>query len=438
MTTFKTSSLALIGGVMLITSSPRSVQKVQTAFSEAITVCYTPRGCVFQTLFGEQASPHIDGYLPSEAITASLENGLSWIIQAQQHNGGWGAGTHQRQDVLDPHAVQADPATTAMVAMALLRTGNTLESGEYPEQLKKALFYLLDAVESTPDNRLKITTLSGTQIQTKLGDNIDAVLTAQFFSNIIPHLDNDQLKQRAKNSLNVCVDKIQEAQDADGSFKGSGWAGVLQSSLATTALESAEYEGAEIDEVVLEKARDYQKGNYDASSGKVKTDKGAGIVLYSVSGSVRSSAKEARKVKEAMQKAKINGELEEDADVSVENLMDIGYSREEAARYNTAYQVYESSKNTAQEDRVMSGFGNNGGEEFLSYLQTGESLVVNDDKDWEQWYKDISHRLLSIQNEDGSWNGHHCITSPVFCTATTLLTLSIHNDIERLTTLGRG
>ncbi|MBC8883544.1 hypothetical protein H9X57_09545 [Flavobacterium piscinae] len=80
---------------------------------------------------------------------------------------------------------------------------------------------------------------------------------------------------------------------------------------------------------------------------------------------------------------------------------------------------------------VLNGFGNNGGEEFLSFLQTGESMVVNHDDDWKKWYDNIG-RMMQIQNPDGSWNGHHCITSPSFCTATCLMILSIENDIQNL------
>ena len=84
----------------------------------------------------------------------------------------------------------------------------------------------------------------------------------------------------------------------------------------------------------------------------------------------------------------------------------------------------------------MDGFGSNGGEEFLSYLQTGEGMVIAKDTQWTKWYDNISGRLVKIQNEDGSWNGHHCITSPVFCTAACLLILSVNNDVERLARIG--
>ncbi len=437
MTLLKTSALALLTGIVLLLSSPKAVNTNLTVLTPGITLCSTPKGCVFRTIFGEETSAFSRSYATSEETQHSIGRGLKWIAQAQHASGGWGAGSHHRQDILDPHAVEADPATTAMVAMALLRTGSTLNKGEYSTELTKALNYILTTVESTSVSQLKITHLSGTQIQTKLGDNIDAVLTAQFLSNMLNELsENDDLHSSVKAALATCVNKIQRAQDVDGSLKGSGWAGVLQSSLATTALEAADYQGVAVDDEALEKAREYQKGNYNAATGDVKTDKGAGIVLYSVSGSVRSSAKDARRVKEELKAAKENGKLAADEEVSVENLMEIGYSRDEAMKYNTAYEVYESSKNKAQEDRVMSGFGNNGGEEFLSYLQTGESLIINQDEEWKGWYENTSERLISIQNNDGSWNGHHCITSPVFCTATTLLTLSIHNDMEHFIKLG--
>jgi hypothetical protein len=104
----------------------------------------------------------------------------------------------------------------------------------------------------------------------------------------------------------------------------------------------------------------------------------------------------------------------------------------DANKYSTAYEINEASKKQAQRSDVMDGFGSNGGEEFLSYLQTGEGMIVSKDSEWKKWYDNISGRLLKVQNSDGSWNGHHCITSPVFCTATCLLILSVNKDIESL------
>ena len=108
------------------------------------------------------------------------------MSNAQANDGGWGAGTHNRQDIIDPHAVQSDPATTAMVAMALLRTDNTLVKGDYSKSLKKATDFLIDAVEECPDNQPYLTNLTNTQPQIKLGRNIDVILTAQFLNEYYP------------------------------------------------------------------------------------------------------------------------------------------------------------------------------------------------------------------------------------------------------------
>lgn len=87
-----------------------------------------PKGCVFRTVMGEESSVSNSMYKTPEKVQLSVDRGLSWIAGAQNENGGWGAGSHVRQDITDPHAVASDPATTAMVSMALLRSGTTLTS----------------------------------------------------------------------------------------------------------------------------------------------------------------------------------------------------------------------------------------------------------------------------------------------------------------------
>ncbi|MEM7486469.1 MAG: hypothetical protein AAF348_14775 [Bacteroidota bacterium] len=394
------------------------------------------KGCVFMTVMGEQSSKGFDRYKSDKNEQLAVRDGLKWLSKAQLSSGGYGAGSHSAQHIRNPHAVDADPATTAMVGMALLRSGTTLEKGDYALNLKKALDYLLETIESKEDGSAYITPIRNTQIQTKLGANIDAVLVAQFLSNV---LDRELLgidRKRIVRCLDICIALIQSGTDGNGKQKGAGWAGVLQSGMANSALESAQAVGATVDKEVLERSKKYQKNNYNEEEGSVKTDDGAGIMLYSVSGSVRASAKEARKARADVDKAKKEGKIAVDAEINSETLEEIGYLSGEAQKYGTAYKIYESAKKTAQKDEVLDGFGNNGGEEFLSYLQTGESLLVSKDEDWKKWYDDMSGRILKIQNEDGSWNGHHCITSPVFCTATSLLLLTVEEDIDFLQKVG--
>lgn len=405
------------------------------------TLVDTPKvekGCVFKTVFGEEPSDSDFIYKTPQNVAKAQMEALAWLAKAQNNDGGWGAGSHSMQGVMDPHAVKSDPASTALVAMGLLRCKNTPAQGQYSSQLNKAMNFLLAAVENSPDNDLNITTLQATQPQVKLGQNIDVVLTTQFLTNVIDYVQNDpQLKKRVEKCLNKCVAKIQNAQDNNGSFKGSGWAGVLQSSLANNALETAQSKGADVDDKVLENSRTYQKSNVDAGSGEVKTEMGAGVVLYSVSSASRASAKEARVAKERIEIAKKEGKLDKDEEISIQSLKKTGMSDAEAYKYSTAYDVNESAKKQSIRNDVMDGFGSNGGEEFLSYLQTGEGMIMGKDREWKKWYDNMNGRLLKIQNQDGSWNGHHCITSPVFCTATCLLILSVNNDIDQLVAMGK-
>lgn len=413
-----------------------SAKDSNSKYAETQRILEPIDGCVFMTVMGEQSSKDFNVFMTNENLSLSVRDGLSWLRDAQLPSGGYGAGSHAAQNIMDPHAVKADPATTAMVAQAFLRSGITLQNGKYSKNLKDAIDFLMEAVENTPKKAQYITEVRGTQIQTKLGQNIDAVLTAQLFSNLLDRDLKGVDKKRVARCLDICVAKIEANTDASGKQTGAGWAGVLQSGLAMSALESADAVGAKVDKKVLERSKNYQKDNYDAESGNIKTEDGAGIMLYAVSNSVRASAKEAREVEEAMNKAKKEGKLDKDATVTVDNLRKIGYAENEAMEYNTSYNVYQSGKNAAQREDVLNGFGNNGGEEFLSFLQTGESMVVNQDKDWKNWYDNMSGRILKIQNQDGSWNGHHCITSPVFCTATSLLLLTVENDIDFLSKVG--
>ena len=395
------------------------------------------KGCVFKTVYeGEGLDPSFVLKTPSEVLT-SENRAYDWMVTAQNNDGGFAAGSHAHQEMMDPHAAPSDPATTAMVSMALLRAGSTVKEGRFAPVLARTTEFLLQAIESTPADALNITPLTGTQIQVKLGQNIDVALAAQYLSNLMGRMPcNDPKHDRWMNALNSCTSRIQRSQTANGSVQGSGWAGVLQSSFATNALESAEHAGAEVDKKALEQARDFQKGNFDANTGTVATDAAAGVTLYAVSGSTRSSAKEARLADEVLERAKSEGKVKPDAPVTTANLQEAGMSRDEAEKANTAYNVYQAAKVQAQSNEVLNGFGNNGGEEYMSFLQTGESLIINKDQSWRNWYNATTARLVGIQNDNGSWNGHHCITSPVFCTATALLILSVNNDIETLVAQG--
>ena len=390
--------------------------------------------CVMKTIFELENTSSSPDFLhqPELPVTVkeSIRTALQWMVKAQLPDGGWGAGFHARQDVRDPHAVSADPATTSLVLLSLLRTGNTLNSGTYKQEVNKATIFLLNAVEQWTADQPRLTTLSGTQPQQKLGQNIDAILTTQYLTTLLKYHNRHPWKERIDRALQKCVKRIEREQDHDGNWKGGGWAPVLQSALADQALENAKDAGMEVDSDVMKKSKMYQKSNFDMETKSAITGKSAGVLLYSLSSTTRSSAKEAKKAKVILENAKKEGKLKAEDEMNEENLQRAGIAPAEAKELATAYMINDNTKNQSTRDDVMTGFGSNGGEELISYLLTGESIMLQGGNEWRSWYETMHKRIIAIQKNDGSWEGHHCITSPVFCTAAALLILSISNDME--------
>ncbi len=373
-------------------------------------------------------------------IPAFLQKGVAWLIAAQHNDGGWGGGSHAHQDIRDPHAVTTDPATTAFTLLALMRSGHTPVAGEYRAQVKKGLEYLVTAVEKAKSEGPLITDIEGTQPQTKLGRYVDTSMTAQYLARVLPFFpQDDPLRLRVDGALDKCLAKLQVSQQADGSWgQGGGWAPVLQSSLSCSALEIAAANGKPIDARVLNKAREYQKSNYDTKSGKVKADAAAGVELYAFGGALRGNAAEAREAESIVRRAKDEGKLAIDAPVSADSLRVAGQSEEQAQTLARAADQNKAQLRRLDDEQLLSGFGNNGGEEYLSYLMTSESLVIAGPNDFHKWHDKMLTRLEKVQNADGSWNGHHCITSPVFCTAAVVQCLTTERDAEFLSEMARN
>ncbi|PKP15827.1 MAG: hypothetical protein CVU07_08865, partial [Bacteroidetes bacterium HGW-Bacteroidetes-23] len=276
--------------------------------------------CVFMSLMGEQPIEGSSTVKTNSKFIETISKGELWLIEAQNSDGGWGAGSRNNQKERNPHAVSSDPATTAMSAMALYRCGHSMEKGEHKETLKKSVLFLLNEIEKN-QNSPYITQIRGTQIQGKLGEHIDAILTLQFFNQLLPTLKDASIKARVKEGIQVCVDKIEKSMGDSGKVGSSGWAGVLQSSFANSSLEmAAKNEGIKVDKDKIQQAREYQKSNYNPESQSAKTEDGAGIMLYAVSSSVRNSAEEAKEATILFKKAKAEGKIERDAVLNAQNL----------------------------------------------------------------------------------------------------------------------
>jgi hypothetical protein len=168
-------------------------------------------------------------------------------------------------------------------------------------------------------------------------------------------------------------------------------------------------------------------------SGRAESSASAGIELYAFASSQRSVASEARAARQIVKKAKARGEISEDALVEMKTLAKLGVKRSKAvALARSSQQFARQTQRITSDAKLLQGFGNNGGEEYLSYMMTSESLVLAGGKEWKDWRSKIGERLEKIQSPDGSYTGHHCITSPVFCTAAVVQCITADRDAELL------
>ena len=76
-----------------------------------------------------------------------------------------------------------------------------------------------------------------------------------------------------------------------------------------------------------------------------------------------------------------------------------------------------------EDKRFLGGFGSNGGEEFLSFMNISEALHARGGDDWRQWDRRVTPLVVGAQDKDGAWSGSHCITGRTACTSFALLTL---------------
>jgi hypothetical protein len=307
----------------------------------------------------------------------------------QGADGGWGQDGGETSYIRTGEHLESngnDVANTAVAALALLRAGK-----QYQPNVERALAFILQRVEASPLEGLQITNAQGTQIQRKLGPYIDTFLTSMLLSKVDGTLSKPTLNARTRKALEKCVAKIERNQQTDGSWNvAGGWAPVLGTSLASRSLFEAKQKGVVVQDKIMRRAEDYTVQAIVNPAAPNVAAASAGVGLY-------QSAQ------------------------ALEQL-----SRTDADRRKNAKEI-DAIRVQLKDARFVEGFGSIGGEEFFSYLNVSDGLKRAGGPEWRQWHSQITQKILNLQNNDGTWAGHHCITGRVAVTSAAILNLT--NDV---------
>jgi hypothetical protein len=356
---------------------------------------------------------------PQDPVSIATEKGMKWLVSVQGKDGGWGQDGGETSYVRKGERLESngnDVANTAVAAEALLHAGNTPTSGPYHESLQRAVRFILEHVERSPGDGLAVTDLTGTQIQRKLGPYIDTFLTSKLLADLDGNMGDAEANARVRKSLEKCVAKVEKSQLKDGSWNiAGGWAPILGTSMASQSLYIANGKGVAVQREAMARVDSYTAktvapppaGAAGGTGGGVAGGVGAGHGSATSAGMAMTVEVSAASAGVSLYKRA--QELEQ-------------LSRTPGDRKKNADQI-NAIKGQLADGRFVAGFGSIGGEEFFSYLNISDSLRRAGGPEWVHWNGDMKAKILKMQNEDGTWAGHHCITGRVAVTSAAILML---------------
>jgi len=342
----------------------------------------------------------------SPRVSAAVAKGARWLASVQGADGGWGQDGGEESSARPGERLESsgnDVANTAVAALALLQAGS-----QYNPQVERALAFILQQIEASPTDGLAITNRQGTQIQRKLGPCIDTFLSSMLMSQLDGRASTPALNARVRKALQKTVAKIEKHQQSDGSWNiAGGWAPVLGTSMASRSLFEAQNRGVAVDAAVLKRAESYTVSALSAPPPPAA--RVAGEVMAGGRLAIASPAAPAEAAGVPLyQSAQALEQLSRTAADRVQNAKQISAIQGQLA--NAAF---------------VGGFGSMGGEEFFSYLNISDSMKRVGGDAWPKWHADITQKILGLQNSDGTWAGHHCITGRVAMTSAAILNLTV-------------
>lgn len=303
---------------------------------------------------------------------AAIERGNAWLIKAINRDGGAGL------DLSTP----SDVACTSVVGLAFLSQGQTPGEGEHRQRQAAILEFLLKRVEGMGSGGALQSTAS--QIEGDLGPFATHFFATICLSQMLGESDNVDRVRRAVQRL---VNYISANQLKDGSWGTNAWAPQLATASGWVSLRAANFAGIKVSGSA-EKSGEYMIRTMP----RLGDSWGSGSWYHRLYGTA----------------------------AGLRVLYSLGLENDEKARQSLAdiLALVEGSNRA---------FGGAGGEEYLTFHFMTEMLMQMGGSNWARWYPNVRDRLVAVQNRDGSWTGHHCITSRTFSTACAMLVLTAPN-----------
>ena len=297
----------------------------------------------------------------------SVKKAQEWLLKTINQDGGCGVDVSQPSDI----------GCSCMVGLAFMSQGNTAVEGERQGDLRRMRKFMLQQVANMPSD--DITSAQGTQLQNKIGRHAHSFFAALFLSQLFGEGTNPD---PVKDALKRVIAAIVKAQTADGDWGNRSWAPTLGTVMGWVSLRAADFAGVSVGGAPEKTAEHLIRKMQQNLNNK----RGWMHQLYKNASGIR-----------VLYAMKMENEP-------------------------VAKKAFAEALRLVSNDNTP--FTQAGGEEFLAFHLITETMLQKGGEDWDRWFPTVRDKLIKVQNSDGSWTGHHCITSRTFCTAAAILVLT--------------
>jgi len=341
-------------------------------------------------------------------LPPAARRGIKWLLVHQNQDGGWseqGAG-----------GGASDLGYTALGGLALLATGSTPSEGIFAPAIGRALGFVTEQLGregALTETRAPSPTTPRTQLHNKIGTMADLGISGLFLVRAHGRMATEKENRRLDRLCRATIAELEQAQQDDGSWNlPTSWAPIHGTAFVGCALHEARARDLPVSGRTLARLERFTLAQIDAIDAPPAPSKAPrkGAVVTPRAGEEGSSLGPAGPGHAGVLLYSVSQGLVE-------------LTRTPELRKRHAQQIEKLVAKSAEKG-VLGGFGSMGGEEYIAYALIAESLLRVESRDAGTWHASIVGQLSKLQNADGSWSGHHCITARTPVTGLAILALA--------------